>query len=54
MIEGLDSCAALEFLSLANNRIPRVAQVQTLRSLPRLRALTMMGNPACKTEDDYK
>ncbi len=53
-IRGLDKCESLEFLSLANNRLARVAQAQALRPLPKLRAVAIMGNPACAAEDDYR
>jgi protein phosphatase 1 regulatory subunit 7 len=53
-IEGLSGCTSLEFLSLANNLIPEVSQAQILRSLKKLRAFCMSGNPACKPESEYR
>jgi len=52
MIEGLDSCVALNALSLGNNKIKELDQVGCLRKLPKLNVLNLDGNPLCAL--DYK
>lgn len=51
VIEGLEGCPNLTCLSLGNNRIEALDQIQKLRSLKKLRVLTLLGNPVSKASD---
>eukprot|EP00767_Chilomastix_cuspidata_P003139 gnl/Chilomastix_cuspidata/3256.p1 GENE.gnl/Chilomastix_cuspidata/3256~~gnl/Chilomastix_cuspidata/3256.p1 ORF type:complete len:586 (+),score=162.77 gnl/Chilomastix_cuspidata/3256:169-1758(+) len=52
-IRGLSELRSLESLSLGHNLISDFDGLLALRALPRLRALTLAGNPV-STEGDYK
>ena len=51
-IDGLENCKKIECLSIGNNRIGNVDQVIKLRDMPKLKMLTVAGNPVMSDSEN--